>query len=51
MKISVFNTGSELIMFVKMGNKKQNQSVASLFFFLCDVCCNLLCKGHKLEEL
>lgn len=50
MKILMFNTGFELIMFVKMGNKKQNQSTASLVF-VWDVCRNLLCKGHRLEGL
>lgn len=33
----MFNISFELIMFVKMGNKKQNQNIA-LFIFLCEMC-------------
>lgn len=49
MKIFMFNIDFDLIVFVKMGNKKQNQSIA--LFFVWDACRNLLCKGHKLEGL
>lgn len=36
MKISMLNISFELIVFVKMGNKKQNQNIALLFF--CEMC-------------